>query len=324
MDRRQLVIALGSILATSSGAAWTQPVSKRRVVWFSGASKSAGGALDSLVDGLRTLGYQQNRDYVLETLWAEFSVDRARKLASELADSRPAVIVANGLAIGPAVSITPPVPVVFVMSGNPIDSGIAESFARPGRNATGVSLMVLDLTEKRMDLLKQVVPGMRRVAILANPEHAGEYRERAAAQAAADKLRLEFMYFQARNPDELKNALPVLANAKPDGLYVFGDSLMLQERRSIAEFLRQSRIPSASGWSEFAESGFLLTYGPDRRASWLRLAYFVDRILKGARPRDLPIELPTVIDLFVNRTTAKELNLVVPQSILLQATRAVD
>jgi putative ABC transport system substrate-binding protein len=169
-----------------------------------------------------------------------------------------------------------------------------------------------------------MVPGMRRVAFLANPEHPGEYRERVASQAAADKLRLDYIYFQARNPEELKVTLVAIANAKPDRLVAFGDSLVLQERASIADFMRKSRIPTACGWSEFAESGFLMSYGPDRRASWRRLAYFVDRIIKGTNPGDLPVELPTVIELYVNRTTAKQLNVAIPPSIPLQATRAVD
>ena len=325
MNRRELVIGLGSILATGSGRVWPQVLSKPVVVWFSGASKASGSlVLDTLLEGLRALGYQHDRDFVLETKWADFSAARAKDLATEIGAMKPAVILANGISIGAAVSIKPPLPVVFVTSGNPVDAGLADSLARPGRNATGVSLMALELTEKRMDLLKQMVPGMRRVAFLANPEHPGEHRERAASQAAADKLRLDHTYFQARDPEEMKVALVAIAKAKPDGLVVFGDSLVLQESRSIADFMRKYRIPSACGWSEFAESGFLMTYGPDRRASWRRLAYFVDRILKGTNPGDLPIELPAVIELYVNRTTAKQLNLAIPQSILLQAARAVD
>ena len=325
MHRRQLLIGLGSALAAPSAPAWAQAPPKPRVVWFSSASKVGGiGVLDALLEGMRKLGYQQDRDFALETNWGDYSAERTKALAAKIEVTRPAVIVANGAAIGASVTMKPPIPVIFVMSGNPIDAGIADSLARPGRNATGVSLMALELTEKRMDLLKQIVPGMRRVAFLANPEHSGEYRERAASQAAADKLRLDHSYFQARSPEELKVALVAIAEAKPDGLVVFGDSLVLEERRSIADVMRKFRIPSTCGWSEFAASGFLMSYGPERRASWARLAYFVDRIIKGANPGDLPIELPTVIELYINRTTAKQLNLVIPQSILLQATRAVD
>ena len=325
MNRRQLVIALGSILATSIAPAWPQPTSKPRVVWFSGASKRVGGEmLDAFLDGFRTLGYQQDRDFVLESHWADFSAERISKLAAEIAVSRPTVVVATGAAIFAAVAIDPPLPVVFVMSGNPVDAGIADSFSRPGRNATGVSLMAIDLTEKRLDILKKMVPRMRRVAFLANPEHTGEYRERRASQAAADKLRLDYTYFQARSAEELKRALAAIADAKPDALIVFGDGLALQERQTIADVMRKSRIPVASGWPEFAESGFLMTYGPDRRKAWAQLAYPVDRIIKGAKPADVAIQLPAVFDLVVNENTAKELNLVIPKSVRFEATRVVD
>ena len=325
MNRRQIAVALATLLVMPGGKGWTQQSSKPRIVWFSGASKAgASSSFDALLEGLRTLGYQQDRDFALDAYWADFSAERLRKVAAEIESSRPTVIVANGAAIGVAARIKPPIPVVFVMSGNPVDAGLAESFSHPGGNATGISLMALALTEKRMDLLKQIVPGMHRVAFLANPEHSGEHQERAAAQAAADKLRLEHTYYQARTPEEVRVALAAIGQAKPDALVVFGDSLALQERSSIASVMRKARIPCVSGWAEFAESGFLLAYGPERRASWTRLPYFVDRILKGAKPRDLAIELPTVSELVDNNTTARELKLTLPSSVMIQATRAVD
>ena len=237
---------------------------------------------------------------------------------------RLAVVVTQGAAHGPAARHAPPLPVVFLHSGDPVEAGLTESFAHPGRNATGVSLLAVDLTEKRMELLKQMVPKMRRVAFLANPEHPGEQRELAASRAAATQLGLAVTYYQTRNPAELDNALGAVVAARPDGALLFSDALMLGQRPKLAAFFLQHRIPSATGWSDFPESGHLPSYGPDRRAAWHRVAYFVDKTLKGARPADLPIELPTVFETVINRRTATAMQLSVSPAILVRADRMIE
>jgi putative ABC transport system substrate-binding protein len=296
-----------------------------RVAWLSGGRKEdTTESFVALVEGLRELGYREGDNLVIDARWADYVAERATQLAGEIAALRPAVVVTQGAAHGPAVRLSPPIPVVFLHSGDPVEAGLAESFARPGRNATGISLLALDLVGKRMELLKQMVPNLRRVAFLANPEHPGEQREFAASRAAAVQLGLKVTYYQTRNPAELDTALVAVAVARPDGAVLFSDALMVGQRQKLAAFFLKHRIPSATGWSDFPESGHLLSYGPDRRAAWRRLAYFVDKIIKGARPADLPIELPTVLETVVNRRTATAMRLAVPPAILLRADRVID
>jgi putative ABC transport system substrate-binding protein len=296
-----------------------------RVAFLSGGSKSDTADLfESFLEGLREFGYREDRNLVVDARWADYSAERATKLAAEIAALRPAVIVVQGAALGPVSRLSPPIPVVFVQSGDPVAAGFAESFARPGRNATGISLLALDMIGKRMESLKQIVPNLRRVAFLANPEHPGEHRELAASRAAAEQLRIEVTYHSARNPAELDTALAAVAAARPDAAVLFSDGLMLGQRQALATFFLKHRIPSATGWARFAESGHLLSYGPNVQAAWRRLAYFVDRMIKGASPADLPIELPTIIEMVVNRRTATAMNLALPLAILLRADRVIE
>jgi putative ABC transport system substrate-binding protein len=213
---------------------------------------------------------------------------------------------------------------VFLQSGDPVAAGVADSFARPGRNATGVSLLAVDLIGKRIETLMQIVPNVRRIAFVANPEHPGERRELAASRAAAEQLRVEVTYHQGRNRAELDTALTAVATTRPDAAVLFSDALMLGQRRELAAFFLKQRIPTATGWARFPESGHLLSYGPNQAAAWRRVAYFVDKVIRGANPSDLPIELPTVIEMVVNRRTAMAMNLALPPAVLLRADRVID
>jgi putative ABC transport system substrate-binding protein len=203
-------------------------------------------------------------------------------------------------------------------------AGFANSLSRPGRNATGISLLALDLIAKRMEFLKQVQPRMQRVAFLASPEHAGQLRELAASRAAAAQVGVEVVYHEARTPEELASALPRVADGKPDAALVFSDALMVGQRQELATFFLTRKIPSAAGYSAFPDSGHVLSYGPERLAVWRRAAQFVDRIVKGARPSELPIELPTVFELVINRRSANAMDLVVPAQLMVLADRVID
>ena len=286
-----------------------------RVAFLSGGAQSdAASSYNWFVEGLRALGYEEGRNLDLDARYAEYSAERAGKLAAEIAARKPAAIVASGGGIGPAIRLSPPQSVVFVHSGDPVDAGFADSLSHPG-NATGISLMALDLIVKRMEFLKQCRPKMRRVAFLASPEHAGQKRELAASRAAAEEIGVEGLYYEARNPAELASALPAVAEGKPDAALLFSDALMVGQRQELADFFLKHKIPSAAGWSAFPDSGHLLSYGPERQAVWRRAADFVDRIIKGAHPSDLPIELPTVFELVVNRRIALAMNLTLPQPL---------
>lgn len=325
VSRRRAILALGSVLALRGSAAWAQSSSMPRVAYLSGASRAdTAETFESFLEGLRERGYVQGRSFVLDARWGDYSPERVLKLLGEIAALQPAVIVTHGGAVRPVSRLSPPLPVVYMQSGDPVEAGFADSYARPGRNSTGVSLLALDLIAKRMEILGQIVPKARRVAFLANPEHPGEQRELAASRAVAEQLRIEVSYHQARNPAELDTAMGAVAAARPDAAMVFPDTLMLGQRQALAAFFIKQRIPSATGWASFAEGGNLFSYGPNVPAAWRRLAAFVDRILRGARPGDLPIELPSVIELVLNRRTATAMNLVLSPALLLRADRVID
>lgn len=325
LNRRRLILGVGSAFAVRGLPALAQPGQIRRVGFLAGGTKSdAAIFFVSFLEGLRELGYREGHNLTLDARFADYSAEQARKLAAEIAALRPAVIVATGGGIAPACHLSPPIPVVFLHSGDPVDAGFADSLARPGRNATGISLLALDLIVKRMEFLKEIHPKLRRVAFLASPEHAGQQHELAASRSAAEQLGVEVIYHQARNPAELATALTAVAAERPDAALLFSDALMIGQRQALAAFFLKHRIPSAAGWVGFPESGHLLSYGPERHAAWRRLANFVDRIIKGARPADLPIELPTVFEMVVNRRTAAAMNLVLPPAILLRADRVID
>ena len=322
--RRLALIVASSLLLPARRVQAQSDAPRRIALLFGGTQADIAPFLAAFNAGLRDLGYRDGQNIVIDTRYADYSAEQAARLAGEIAAAKPAVIVANGGGIAPAYSLSPSVPVVFMHSGDPVDAGLADSLGRPGRHATGISLLALDLIVKRMEILKELQPRLRRVAFLASPEHAGQRLELAASRAAAMQLGLEVSYHEARTPAALRTVLVDVAAEKPDGALLFSDALMIGQRKMLAAFFLQHRIPSASGWTAFPESGHLLSYGPERHAVWRRLAYFVDRILKGARPADLPIELPAEMELVVNRRTAAAMNLALPTAIVVRATRVID
>lgn len=321
--RRQVLIAGGALLAEPRLLAQSGPV--HRVAFLSGGRQSdSATGLNAFVEGLRGLGYEEGRNLELDARYADYSPEQAEKLAAEMATRRPAAILTNGGGIAPAIRLSPQLPVVFLHSGDPVDAGFADSLSRPGRNATGISLMALDLIAKRVEFLKEILPNIRRMVFLASPEHAGQKRELAASRVAAEQARIEVRYHEVRTPAELAAALPVVAKEAPDAALLFSDALMVGQRHELAAFFLKHRIPSAAGWSAFPDSGHLLSYGPERQAVWRRAASFVDRIIKGANPADLPIELPTVFELVINRRTASAMNLTISRAMLVRANRAIE
>jgi putative tryptophan/tyrosine transport system substrate-binding protein len=323
--RRRLLLGGGAALALHGLPGGAQSGAPRRIAFLSGGSEGdAARFLPAFLEGLRERGYSEGHNIGIDRRFANYSAERATALAAEIAALKPALIVANGGGIAPACRLAPALPVVFLHSGNPVDAGFADTYARPGRNASGMTMMALDLIPKRVDLLRQIQPRLKRLAFLASPEHAGQQRELEASRAAAAQFNIEVVYYEARTPAQLNAVLPRVVADKPDGALLFSDALMIGQRKPLAEFFLQHGIPSAAGWVGFPESGHLMSYGPERLAVWKRLAYFVDRILRGARPADLPIELPSVMELAVNRRTAATMQLEIPTSILLRAERVID
>lgn len=323
--RRRMLLGVGSAMASLALPKAIRAAPENRLGFLSGGTQADSASFfAALMQELRALGYREGENLVMDARYASYSDEQAARLAEQLAATKPAAIIASGGGISAAYRLAVPIPVLFMHSGNPVDAGFVESFARPGGKATGISLLALDLMPKRVELLREIRPKLRHLAFLASPEHPGQHRELAAARAAARDLRLDISYYEARTPAELQDALGRVALARPDGALLFSDALMVGQRRPLAEFFLKQRIPSAAGWSAFPEAGHVLSYGPERLAAWRRLAHFADRVLRGAKPAELPVELPAEIEMVVNRTSATAMDLVLPAEILSRADRIID
>ncbi len=291
-DRRRFLTALAAGLSSSSSLSWAQPAAAR-VAWLS-PTRAADGSifLDELKRGLRELRYVDGKNLVLDAYWGEDSAARVEKLLGDAIESRPQVIVVQGSAAVAARRTNTQIPVVFGYSGDPVEAGLVESLRRPGRNMTGISYLVLELVGKRMELLKEALPSVKRLAVIANPQHPGDKAERRISERAAAALGMSIEYFEASGPQQLGDALSAVEKTRSDALMLFPVQYVISNRERISVWAIKNRIPPISGWAQFAEGGNLMSYGANLRETSRRLASFADRILKGAKPADLPVEIP--------------------------------
>jgi len=295
------------------------------VVWFSYADeKTVDSYFKSVQKGLRERGLIDGQTIRFEAYFARFSKDRVKQIIPEILARNPAVVVVQGAAIRPMTQATRSVPLVIASSGDLVAGKLVASMANPGGNVTGIQFLAIDLVGKRMELLKEINPRLKRVAVIADPGHAGETNEHSKTIAVADQLGIKVDYKPVTNPAELQAALASLPGSGVEAIVAFPDSITFGPRKRIADFAIQHKLPTVSGWDAYADAGFLLIYGPSLTAAWERMAYFVDRILKGARPSDLPAETPSVIEMVVNLKTAKALGIEIPEKVLLRANRVIE
>lgn len=322
--RAALAVLLALELLAGPRAGSTQPT-PFRVSWIS-PTRAADGSpfLDELRQGLRELGYVEGGNVLIQPYWGEDSAARVETLVADVVASAPHVIVAQGATAVAMRRATTTIPVVFGYSGDPVEAGLVDSVARPGGNLTGMTYLALELVGKRLELVKEVLPGIKRVAVVANPQHPGDQAERRASQAAATALGLSLEYFEARNADQLTSALAAIERARVDAVVMFPVQNVIRNRERIAAWAVKHRVPVVSGWAQFAEGGNLLSYGPNLRESSRRLAVYVDKILKGVRPADIPVELPSRVELVVNLRAARALGVTVPRAVLLRADRILE
>jgi len=273
---------------------------------------------------LAELGYVEGRNLTIDFRYGDDAIERVPGLAAELVQVRIDLLVAQGAAVDVLSKLDLKVPLVYVYSGDPVTAGFAESLARPRANMTGLTFMAPEFNGKRLEILREIIPDLRRVAVIANPEHPGQHIERSYTEATARTLHIAIDYFPTRTLDELAHAFVAMAENPPQGISVFADGFAIQNRDRIIEFGMRQRIPVISGWAVFARSGAICTYGPALVASYRRLAAYVDRILKGAKPVNLPIEQPTQFELVINQRTAKALDLRIPQSLLVRADEVIE
>jgi putative tryptophan/tyrosine transport system substrate-binding protein len=277
---------------------------------------------DNFRQGLRELGYVEGQNIVVESRTAE-NRSRLDELATELVEQKFDVIVAQGPAALSAKKATGTVPVVFAFSGEPVEVGLVASLARPGGNLTGMTLLAFDLVGKRLELLKEAVPKVSRVAVLSNPEHPGDQREFQETQIAARNLGLALEYVQVKTSTDLDGAFDTISKWRANSLLVFPTSLTNANRRRIVEFAAKARLPGVYGWKEYVEAGGLMSYGPNQDAAYRRIAVYVDKILNGAKPADLPVELPTKFEFLINLQAAKQIGLTIPPNVLARADRVI-
>jgi len=280
--------------------------------------------ITSFRSGLTELGYHEGRNLVVDFRYGNDTIGQVPNLAAELARLHVDLLVVQGAAVPVVAKLGLPVPMVYVFSGDPVSAGLADSLSRPHANMTGLTLMAAELNGKRLELLQEIIPTLHRVAIVANPEHPGENLERAYSEDAGHRLGLATDYFPTRSVDELNHAFAAMAARPPQAISLFADGFAIENRERIIDFAMSLRVPLISGWPVFAQSGALFTYGPRLTESYRRLAYYVDRILQGAKPSDLPVERPTTFQLVINLRTAKALAVVIPPSILARADDVIE
>lgn len=287
MRRRQFITLLSGAAAAWSRAADAQHPKVSRLGWLTTApAADVSPFLEALRAGLAAQGYVEGRNLSITVRYADGDIGRVPALAEELAGLQVNLIVTQGTATRQLLKVSTTVPVVYVFSADPVLAGIADSLSRPGRNMTGITLLSAELNGKRLELLREIMPQVGRVAILASPTHAGEEMERSNSIEMAQKLGIAIQYFPTPSLQELRGAYTSMAADPPQAMVVFPDPITFSNRQQIVDFANARRIPVISGWADFAEAGALFTYGPRLIESYRRLAYYADRVLKGRNLRN--------------------------------------
>ena len=328
-DRRKLVIALGAGALAGVGVVRAQaPANVRRIGLLSPSSPSdaaLGYQYQAFRTGLRDLGWAEGKNISFEYRYAEGRHDRFPDLAADLVNLKVDVIVtavtSDSLA---AQKATRTIPIVMAAGGDPVAIGLVESLARPGGNVTGLSQMISELGGARLALIKEMVPALSAVAVLWNPQSASSTLYWKEIQLPARQLGLQLHSLEIRSPDDLDKAFEDATRRRAGALVVTGDPVITANLKRIAGLAAKSRLPSIYQSSDFADAGGLVAYGPDRDDLYRRAATYVDKILKGAKPGDLPIEQPTKLELVVNLKTAKALGITIPQSVRFRADRVIE
>jgi len=327
VKRRTLAIALGLAIAGVPAAGKAQQATKIRRVGFLGSASPAANRdrVEAFRQGLRELGYVEGRNILIEYRWAEGDYRRLADLARELVERKPDLIFSTGgrptmLALRAA---TTSIPVVFV-GADPVVDGLVLSPGRPGGNFTGVDVFSVELDTKRLTLLKEALPKIAHVVLLWNPGAPSGLSQRYRIETAARTLGVRLQLVEARLPDDLDTAFDSAARQRPDALLVMADPMYDSERKRIVNLAMKHRLPAIYQWREFPESGGLMSYGADLPSLYRRLPAYMDKIFKGAKPAELPVEQPTKYELVINLKTAKALRLTMAPSVLARADRLIE
>jgi putative ABC transport system substrate-binding protein len=327
MSRREFAISLGALALAAPFASHSQSAKIPRIGYLQPIVPQNGTSpyLEDVRQGLRDLGYVEGKNIQLEIRWGEGKLERMPTLANELVRMKVDVIVAvSSPAIWAAKRATTTIPIVMPLSSDPVGDGLVASLARPGGNITGMSMMAPELSAKRLQLLKQVFPKQDRpAAVLWNPDYVGMAARFKQLQIEAPTVGMNVRSVEIRDSRELEQALAALDRDRPDAMVLLADPLTMSQRLRIVEFAAEEKLPAIYEASQFVEAGGLMSYGPNLDGMLRRSAIYVDKILRGAKPADLPIEQPEKFELVINLKTAKELGIAIPQSVLVQADRVI-
>jgi putative ABC transport system substrate-binding protein len=326
MRRREFIALLGGIPAAWPPPARAQETGRRRTIGFLGSGRSAAQDLwvTAFLQRLRELGWIEGRNLTVEYRWAGGSSDRAAELAAELVRLNVDVIVtyANPMVLA-TKQATSAIPIVFAAAADPLGTGIVASLARPGGNVTGLSVQQTDLAGKHLELLRDLIPGLRRLAILANANNPASILEMREVQAAARAVGIEAATLEIRRAEDIAPAFDEL-KGHAEALYVCIDTILFGNRVRISTLAIGARLPTMVSNREFVEAGGLMSYGPNFPVLFRRAGDYVDKVMRGAKPADIPVEQPTKFDLVVNLKTAKALGLDLPSTLIARADEVIE
>ena len=325
MNNKIVTLALGALLFALclSAEAQQQPGKVPRIGFLRRAAPEPAD-FEAFRQGLRDLGYFEGKNIITEQRYAHGLADRLPGLAAELVGLKVDILVVDGTATAAAAkSATTTIPIVFTLAGDPVATGLVASLARPGGNLTGLSQIAPELSGKRLELLKEAASKVSRVAVLRNPDNPATGVQLKETEAAARAIGLQLRVFELREPKELDNAFSSMVGARADALVQLTDGMFFTQRVRIVELAAKGRLPAIYEAREFVEAGGLMSYGVSFIALYRRAATYVDKILKGAKPADVPVEQPTKFELVINLKTAKQIGLTIPPNVLARADRVI-
>ena len=324
-ERRKFLLAASALLVAPLAEA--QKEEKIVRIGFLSAQTRAvdSGRIEAFRGGLREVGYVEGRNIRIDFVWAEGRYDRLPALATEFVRKKVDIIVAVGTpAILAARQATRTIPIVFPLSGDPIRTGVVSSLARPGENVTGLTTLTGELSRKRLELLREIVPGLSRVIVVSNPDNPVHGFAWNDLKEAAGALGLELLKVEVKSPDGFESALSTVGKARSQALFFLPDEMFNTQQKRVAALVIEKRLPASFYAGEWIDAGGLMFYGANINDLFRRAAIYVDKILKGANPGDLPVEQPTKFELVVNAKTAKAIGVTIPKSILARADRVIE
>ncbi len=314
-----------ALLITASPVQAQQPLKVHHIGFLSAASSSAmSSRLAAFKEGLRELGYVEGKNISIESRYAEGKMDYLRNLATELVQLKVAVMVSGGPAVTrPIKEVTSTIPIVMTQDSDPVGSGLVASLARPGGNITGLSTLAPELSGKQLEILREIVPRLSRLAILGNSALAGNAQSLKETELAAQTFGVQLQYLDVRSPNEIDSAFRAASKGRADAILVLINPIMISHRALVVELASKNRLPTIYRGPDHVETGGLMSYSPSNTDLFRRAATYVDKVFKGAKPGDLPVEQPTKFEFIINLKAAKQIGLTIPANVLARADKVI-